>query len=262
MRNYTPETELVVVISPSSSWNLPPKNIALGNDEVHVWRAALNLTASYVQRLRQTLSTDEQARAERFHFQTDREHFVVARGLLRSILAGYLDVAPGQLRFGYSPYGKPTLAGEFEKHGICFNLSHSGGLVLYAVTRGRELGIDLERIRPDFADERIAEQFFSPRETAALRALPTSMQHVAFFNCWTRKEAFIKARGEGLSLPLDQFEVSLVPGAPAALLKTGGDALEASRWVLQELIAGTGYAAALAVEGHGWRIKCWQWSEA
>jgi 4'-phosphopantetheinyl transferase len=132
-------------------------------------------------------------------------------------------------------------------------------VALYAVARGREVGIDLEFIRRDLEVEQIAERFFSRRETATLRALPTDLRKYAFFLCWTRKEAYIKARGEGLSLPLDQFDVSLIPGEPAALLSAQPDSDEALRWSLQELTLASGYVAALAVEGRGWSLSCWQW---
>jgi len=253
--------ESTPTLTADTSWSSPSKNLILGDDEVHVWRAALNIKESRVQSLRRTLTADERARAERFHFQKDREHFIVARGLLRAILGRYLDVEPSQLRFSYSPYGKPSLAGEFNADALCFNLSHADGLALYAVTRGRQLGIDIERVRAELADEQVAERFFSPREVAVLRALSGNMQPLAFFNCWTRKEAYIKARGEGLSLPLDQFDVSLTPGVTAALLRTNGDPQEASRWRIQELAPGAGYVSALAVKGHHWRLKCWQWSK-
>ena len=129
---------------------------------------------------------------------------------------------------------------------------------LYAVARGRRLGVDIERVRADAADERVAEQFFAPGEVAALGAFSESMRPLAFFNCWTRKEAYIKARGEGLSLRLDQFEVSLAPGEPAALLSTSGDPQESARWSLRALDTDPGYVAALAVEGSGWSLRCWQ----
>jgi len=251
--------ESTPTLTADTSWSSPSKNLILGDDEVHVWRAALNIKESRVQSLRRTLTADERARAERFHFQKDREHFIVARGLLRAILGRYLDVEPSQLRFSYSPYGKPSLAGEFNADALCFNLSHADGLALYAVTRGRQLGIDIERVRAELADEQVAERFFSPREVAVLRALSGNMQPQAFFNCWTRKEAYIKARGEGLSLPLDQFDVSLAPGEPAALLRTSGDSQEAFRWLLRELAPGLGFVAALAVKGQSWQLKCYQW---
>jgi 4'-phosphopantetheinyl transferase len=207
------------------------------------------------------LAADEQARAERFYFERDREHFIAARGVLRTILGCYLNRVPECLSFCYSSHGKPALAGEPGGDAICFNVSHSHGVALYAVTRGREVGIDLERIRFDVAVAEIAERFFSRREVAMLRALPTEVQHQAFFRCWTRKEAYIKARGEGLSLPLDQFDVSLAPGEPAAVLGTQRDPSEASRWSLQELTPAPDYVAALAVEGHGWHLTCWQWPD-
>ena len=248
-------------MGPVFSWSRPPKDLVLGSAEVHVWRASLDLKALHIQSLQQTLVADERAKAGQFYFQKDREHFIVARGLLRVILGRYLHTEPSQLQFCYSHHGKPALSRKLAGDALRFNLSHSHGLALYAVTRGREIGVDLERIRPDLADEHIAEQFFSSLEIAALRALHTNIQKEAFFNCWTRKEAYIKAKGEGLSLPLDQFEVSLVPGEPAALLSTNGNPQEAFRWSLQELVPGSGFVAALAVEGHDWRVKCWQWPE-
>ncbi len=248
-------------IAPISSWSSPPRTLILGSDEVHVWRAVLDLKASGVQSLQQTLSEDERARAERFHFQKDRERFTVGRGMLRVILGRYLNKEPGQLRFYYGRHGKPSLARESGDDELRFNMSHSYGLALFAITQGREIGVDLEPIRTDLPHEEIAERFFTPREVAALRVLSASVQPQAFFNCWTRKEAYIKARGEGLTVRLDQFDVSLAPGEPAALLYNSRDLQEVCRWSLQELVPWPGYVAALAVEGAGWRLKCWQWPE-
>jgi 4'-phosphopantetheinyl transferase len=206
-----------------------------------------------------TLSEDEQARAERFYFQIDRERFIVARGALREILGVYLNRAAKSVLFCYGPHGKPVLAQDPGGNTIHFNMSHSHGVALYAVTRGREVGIDLEFIRESLEVEQLAERFFSQREIATLRGLPVSLRKHAFFLCWTRKEAYIKARGEGLSLPLEQFDVSLIPGEPAALLRTQGDPDETLRWSLQELGVDPGYVSALAVEGRGWSLSCWQW---
>jgi 4'-phosphopantetheinyl transferase len=200
-------------------------------------------------------------RATRFYFEKDRRHFIVARGVLRAILGRYLDLAPECLSFCYSSYGKPALSGEPDLNSIRFNLSHSYGVALYAVTRGREVGIDLERIRSDLAVAQIAARFFHRREIEMLRALPGEMQNRAFFRCWTRKEAYIKARGEGLSLPLDRFDVSLDPGEPGMVDGASRDPSEASRWSLQELNPIPGYAAAVAVEGHDWHLTCWQWPD-
>jgi len=233
----------------------------LGDDEVHVWRAMLDQTPSQIQRLLHNLAADEHVRAEQFYFERDRQHFIAARGVLRAILGGYLHRTPESLSFYYSSHGKPGLAGETDDDAIRFNVSHSHGVALFAVTRGREVGIDIEHIRFDLEVVEIAEQFFSPREVATLRALPIEAQRQAFFRCWTRKEAYIKARGEGLSLPLDQFDVSLAPGEPVAVLRAQRDPSEASRWSLQELTPAPGYAATLTVEGHGWHLTRWQWPD-
>ena len=248
------------IVSPVLPWCFPPDNLTLGSDEVHVWRASLNRTEAQVEILKHTLVAEELRRAGRYHFHKDREHFIVARGLLRTILGRYLNTEPGQVRFCYGAHGKPALSRVFGDETLRFNLSHSHGLALFAVSRGRELGVDLEYIQSHLAGDQIVERFFSPREVALLRALPKDVQREAFFIFWTRKEAFIKATGKGLSLPLNQFEVSLVSGEAITLLSANGDHQEASRWSLQTLAAGSGYAAAVCVEGHDWRLKGWQWS--
>ena len=243
-----------------AAWGVPPRGLTLGSNEVHVWRAALGQAPSQIDRFLPTLAADERARAERFHFPKDREHFVVARGALRAILGFYLNRAPECLSFAYSSHGKPAVVLESGEAPIRFNISHSRGVALYAVTCGREVGIDLEYMRSDLEVEQIAGRFFSRREIATLHALPAALRRYAFFLCWTRKEAYIKARGEGLSLALDQFDVSLIPGEPAALLGTRPDADEALRWSLLELTPGPPeYASALAVEGVGWSLALWQW---
>jgi 4'-phosphopantetheinyl transferase len=174
------------------------------------------------------------------------------------ILAQYLEATPERLRFQYTDFGKPFLIPEQNGPHLRFNVSHSNGLALYAVTFNREVGVDLEYMRPDLATMQLAAEFFSAHEFAALQRLPSRERIEGFFNCWTRKEAYVKARGEGLSLPLDQFDVSLVPGEQARLLDTPGDPKEAKRWSLRALSPGKGYAAALAVKGHSWRSRCWQ----
>jgi len=245
-------------ISDSAEWRPAPRALTLAPDEVHVWRASLEQPGSRVGELRALLSPEEGARAARFHFEKDRVHFVVARGVLRTLLGLYLASRPAELSFAYSPFGKPALAHAPGTRPILFNVSHSGGLALYAFTRGREVGVDVEQERADFTGDEIAERFFSAREVEALRAVGHDLRTRAFFNCWTRKEAYIKAVGEGLSRPLDSFAVSLAPGEPAALLYSA-DASETSRWSLRELSPAPGYAAALAVEGHGWRLLCYDW---
>jgi 4'-phosphopantetheinyl transferase len=240
-------------------WRSSPAELTLSSAEVHVWRARLDLDAWCVEPLHHHLSADELQRAARFHFPRDRRRYTVARGVLRHILGRYLRRPPSELRFRYSAYGKPALADAFADAEVRFNVSHSHEMALFAVTSGREVGVDIEYLGREIRGEEIAERFFSAHERANLRALPAEMRHQAFFNCWTRKEAYIKAHGEGLSLPLDQFDVSLAPGEPAALLATRSDPQEALRWSLQTLTPGPSYVAALAVEGRGWQLTRWHW---
>jgi 4'-phosphopantetheinyl transferase len=234
----------------------------LGTRDVHVWRVCLEQREASVERLRQLLSSDEQARADRFHFDIDRRHFIVARGSLRTILSRYLEIAPAEIQFSYESHGKPRIASaNSQAERLKFNVAHSGGLALHAFTLVGEIGIDLEHIRPEFTGDDIARRFFSAPEVARLDKLPTQTRHEAFFNCWTRKEAFIKAKGVGLSLALDQFDVTLAPAEPAALLRTYWDENEAARWSLQAIDPGSGYAGAVALEAHDWQLSCWQMEE-
>lgn len=244
------------------AWSAPPEPPALGPDEVHVWRVRLEQPGPLLGRLRALLDAGEAGRAERFHFARDRDRFVVARGVLRVLLGSYLGVGPETLGFAYNPFGKPSLRHGEAAPPLRFNLSHSHGLALYAFARDRELGVDVERVRAEFASEEVAESFFSAREAGALRGLGPALRTAAFFNCWTRKEAYIKAVGEGLSRPLESFTVSLTPGEPAALLSVEGDPAETRRWSLMELEPAPGYAAALAAERPGWRLSCYEWSDA
>lgn len=241
-------------------WTIPTELLTLPEDEIHVWRASQYCPPSQFQEFELTLAEDERSRAARFCLQKDREQYVVTRGILRALLGMYVGENPSRLRFAYTPYGKPSLSHECQNLGICFNVSHSGGLAILAFTRNREVGVDIEQIRSDFASQEIAERFFSAREARMLRSLGNEVRDVAFFNCWTRKEAYIKAVGEGLSMPLHQFDVSLAPGEPAALLCTRPDRREALRWNLRELIPGPGFVAAIAVRSGGALLKCWQWA--
>jgi 4'-phosphopantetheinyl transferase len=239
-------------------WAQPPVPLRLEKGEVHLWRARLDLPAAAVEALALTLSPDEQERAARFRVPQVRARFTAARAILRDILGGYLGCHPSAVLFGYREHGKPFLAAGHEED-LRFNLSHSHGLALYGVCRGREIGIDLERIRHDREHDRLARRFFSPAEAAALQGLPPEQRVEAFFQCWTRKEAYLKARGEGLAAPLASFEVTLAPGEPAALRNVAGDPREAGRWWLAAIQPGSGYAGALAVEGPPLAVRTWEW---
>ncbi|OGQ77556.1 MAG: hypothetical protein A3F90_11835 [Deltaproteobacteria bacterium RIFCSPLOWO2_12_FULL_60_19] len=240
-----------------SPWNGPPEFIDLLPDEVHVWRAPLSVSPSQLQTLAPILAAAERQRAERFHFEKDRGEFIAGRAMLRTLLGRYLHREPSQLEFNYGASGKPRLAGEDSS--LRFNLSHSHGIALYAFSRDREIGIDVEQVRSNADAEKIAERFFSAQEVAVFRDLPACQREKAFFDCWTRKEAYIKAKGDGLTAALDAFSVSLSPGEPAALLHVRDDPREVSRWSLRELEPGPGYAGAIIVEGNDWRLECWEW---
>lgn len=231
-------------------------DIELTTAEIHIWLASLDQPVSQFQSL---LSMDERIRAERFHFDEHRKRFIIRRGILRTILGCYLSVEPSRLQFCYGRNGKPALADPFGKGKVSFNLSHSEGIALYAFIRNCEIGLDVEHIREISEMGQIAERFFSARENAAFQALPKSKKKEAFFNCWTRKEAFIKATGDGLTWPLDKFDVSLVPGEPAGLLRIEGDSKAASRWSIVELKPSSNNIAAVAYEGHDFQLTCFNW---
>jgi 4'-phosphopantetheinyl transferase len=243
--------------NPSPDWVLPPKDPTLEDREIHVWRALLDVKESQRNDLLRTLSAEERQRTERFRFQRDREHFVTSRGFLRAVLARYLRTEPKRIRFRESRYGKPEIEEKGSWAPLQFSVSHSQGLALYAVACRRNVGVDVEKVRSvDHA--KIAGRFFSRGEISALLALPSELQREAFYDCWTRKEAFVKARGEGLSLGLNQFEVSLGPGQECSLLKTAWDEAEPARWSIRALRPSPGYAGAIAFEGKGMEIRYWQ----
>jgi 4'-phosphopantetheinyl transferase len=231
--------------------------LSLPQDEVHLWRVDLESIGADEFRWQQVLSADELARAASFHFSRDRQRFVAARAWLRTILAGYLRTDPRSLTFSYSKKEKPSLGPDFAGSDVRFNVSHSGGIALLAFTRGREIGVDVELLRRDSDLEGISRRFFSAHEQRQLAALPDEEKIEGFFRCWTRKEAYIKATGDGLSLPLDQFDVSVEPGTSNALLATRPDHLEAGHWLLREVKGGPGYIAALCVRGQDWKLHDW-----
>jgi 4'-phosphopantetheinyl transferase len=224
-------------------------------NEVHVWRARLDTAWSWT--FDEALSMEDRARADRFRFESDRRKFCVARASLRLILARYLKTRAGRLQIDTGEFGKPYFADAKASQGLRFNLSHSNQLALIAISRDREVGVDIEYVRPNFVTDEVAAHFFSPAEAEVLGSLPLAEKTQSFFNCWTRKEAYIKARGEGLSCPLDQFDVTVAPGAPAMLLNSRIDSKEVSRWSFQELSPEPGYAATVAVERGFSRLVLW-----
>ena len=230
----------------------------LSTSAIHVWEFALDDLSRQTAQLRTVLDSDELARAGRFHFQEHRDHFIATHGLLRMVLAQYVNLSPVKIRYDYNAHGKPTLGSQIKSADLRFNLSHSRNVALLALARAREVGIDIEYCRTDFDYETLANRFFSANEVEELFALPSHLRHKAFFLCWTRKEAYIKARGEGLSRPLREFDVTLSPEVPAKLLQTRWDVNDAKRWSLVNLDVRPQYAAAVAVEGQDYQLSRWR----
>ena len=243
------------------SWQSSSHTLILALGAIHLWQVCLEVDSCQLKALNQQLSVDEQARSTRFRNQNDRERYIVAHGSLRTILSRYLETAPARLAFQHNAYGKPFLHPSCSEH-IRFNMSRSGGLSLIAVAKEREVGVDIERIRHLNDSMQIAEQFFCPAECSFLGLLVPEERRQAFFRYWTLKEAFVKGRGQGLSIPLDQFEVCFQGEKPILRGASGRDGVDTGDWSLLELNPHPGYAAALAVEGRMGSISFWRLDHA
>jgi len=219
--------------------------VPLAADEIHVW--SLPLRPDGIEQAGSPLSADERKRAARYLLPAERDRFTLGRGRLRRILAGYLDADPRALTFGANVHGKPHLSGQWFGS-VEFNVSHSGGLVVIAVAKD-PVGVDVEEIRPDVAHSEIAARFFSARERADLASLPAAARTRAFFDCWVRKEAYVKAKGLGFAVALESFSVSLLPTQSARLVASSGHPDDVDRWALHAFEPAPGYAAAVAAWG-------------
>ncbi|MGB5478010.1 MAG: 4'-phosphopantetheinyl transferase superfamily protein [Thermoanaerobaculia bacterium] len=227
--------------------------------EVHVWRLSLDDPQWELGDLEALLSDDERTRCSHFGLEDLRRRFIVRRGLLRSILASYRQVEPRKLRFEYGSQGKPRIVGELALESLQFNAAHSHGMALIAVALRRDVGIDLEKIREEVEHDEIAARYFAPSERAFLARQPPESRLAFFFDLWTYKEAFIKLRGGGLSIPLNGFEVQFVPGESIARIADLGAPPSDSAWYVQKLEAAPGVAAALALDGLVPRITMSDW---
>jgi 4'-phosphopantetheinyl transferase len=221
----------------------------IASGDLHIWRYALEVLPELSRVAESLLSSDELARAARFHFPIHRGRYVAGRAQLRRILASYLKIAPASITFTYSEFGKPAVPPALNPAALAFNVSHSESLCVVAVSHIPLLGIDVERVRSDFGGEEVAQSNFAPAEFRELSSLPTDVRPQAFFNCWTRKEAYVKALGAGLQTPLDGFEVSLRPGDPARFLRGA-----ATDWKLHSFAAAEGFQAAIAYRGDEARL--------
>ncbi|OQY27678.1 MAG: hypothetical protein B6244_09755 [Candidatus Cloacimonetes bacterium 4572_55] len=239
-------------------WQTPPDRIDLPENHVHVWNAELNHPLSIIGYFRAILSEDERARADRFYFDRDRNRYISARGTLRYIIGEYLSTAPDRIRFQYSEHGKPRVS--FPSDSVSFNLSHSHQRALYGFIKKGRIGIDVEYVRSNMDEMGIARRFFSASEADDLLKLTGNERLLGFFRCWTRKEAYIKALGHGLTHPLGKFGVSLLPDQPTALLFSDMDPAEPKRWRMCDLSPGQGYVAALAIEKRGAPLELFKWA--
>ena len=226
---------------------------ALAENELHVWRASLDWSGAILNRLENTLNAEERTRAERFLVPHARDRFVGARGILRELLGAYLGLDAAKVRLGYGPQGKPFLSPEHNSR-ICFSVSHSHEMGLFVFASGQEVGVDIEQVKPDFRGMEIATHFFSEEETAGLAKLPPKLAEEAFFGCWTRKEAYVKARGHGLSVPLRSFTVSFTE--KQQLVPDEGGVL----WSCYALAPAIGFTGAVVVAGQNWKLKYLEWT--
>jgi 4'-phosphopantetheinyl transferase len=245
--------------APQPDGAAPPGPVALRPAEVHLWRVVVSSPAAGDAAAAGALSEDERMRASRFRFEVDRRHFVAAHAALRGVLASYLGAAPASLEFGAGVHGKPFLDGPAHGRSLRFSLSHSGELALVAVCLDREVGADVESVRPRGDLEGFVERYLSPREREALARIPPGDRLRAFFEIWTLKEAYLKACGDGLARELDAFDVTL-GDAPSRLVAVRDRSGEEVRWTLQRVEVGEDFAAALAVEGRGWQVRQFDWS--
>jgi 4'-phosphopantetheinyl transferase len=236
----------------SLPWLPAAKAPVLAQNELHVWRASLDLGPAILQRLESTLNHQERERAARFLVPHSRDHFIAGRGIVPELLGGYLSIDAVEVAMTYGKQGKPALAPAHNSK-ISFNVSHSRGIGLFVFASGQEVGVDIEQVRADFKGMEIASRFFSERETAELAKVPSEAASEAFFGCWTRKEAYVKAHGQGLGIPLRSFTVEFSENEQV-LRDEGG-----ARWSCYAVAPGRGFAGAVVAAGENWRVRFWEW---
>ena len=237
------------------SWTAAPLALEAKRNEIHIWR--LNANDPNVALLASNATEAEQSHAKRYRLPASRNEFIVARGFIRFVLGRYLSIPPGSVRIRAGQHGKPELAGDFHRDRLTFNLAHSAGVILVAITVGHQIGIDIEFLDSKVQFSEIARTIFSQTEQSWLSQLPDDQRQLNYFRCWTRKEAFVKALGEGLSDRIRQVEI--VPAAVGLLARVAGIPA-GDRWMIKDLDAGDRFAAALAVSNRDCRVRLWDWS--
>jgi len=248
-----------VANSQPDNWRPQRQADQLHQSEVHLWSVSFDTPSEKLGYFRSTLSADEKERADRFLKIEDRELYTITRGALRSLLGAYLAIEPREVEFAYNTLGKPSLAGMGVQAALNFSVSHSGAQALLGFARGRRIGVDLERVSADADVLELAERYFSSNEFETLRSLTAEMQHEAFYCGWTRKEAYLKARGEGIFFGLERVEVSLVPGERAIIKKVSDDPNVSENWILEHLLPAPNYIGAVAAEGHDITFRFFRW---
>jgi len=246
-------------MTPHAHWQRPLPHVDVAAAEVHVWRVSLDAFAQRDAPHLSRLSEHELQRASRFRFEADRRRFIYSHAALRGILAIYLDASPATLLFAEGAHGKPFLLDPSRGRSLRFSLSHSGDLALVAVSREREVGVDLERVRPGKDFVGVADRFFSPAERDALARVAPDDRQRAFLAAWVLKEAYLKACGEGLLRRLDAFDVTIGDEEQPRLLAVRDRVGDEARWSLRHVDPGEGFVAALSVEGRGWRLRTLMW---
>jgi len=255
VRGYAAGTARARQRAPDAEWLRMGEVPILDLDAVHVWRADVDSFARTVPMLARLLDTAESSRARAFHAVIDADRYVIAHGLLRALLGRYVDADPAALRFETGLYGKPRLDAAMYGSGLRFNMSHTYDMIVFAFARERDVGVDVERWTPEVECLELAQQFFSRAESAALAALPRDAQRAAFFDCWSRKESYIKATGLGVSHGLDHFDVTLAPDDGAALVADRSAPDATHRWCMRDLELARGHSGAVVAEGMDWRLE-------
>lgn len=222
---------------------------------IHVWYCSISKNESKLPEFEQLLSEDEKKKSIKFKFKKDRNSYIISRGIVRKLLGSYLSIAPAEIKFEYTPYGKPYLA----NNRLNFNISHSGDMAVFAFVLKSDIGVDVEKVKEDFDVLELAQNFFSKKEIEAMKRIPEKQWSRAFHRCWTRKEAFIKAEGSGLSFPLNRFAVSLDDDHQADLLETDWDATEKSNWSLFSFIPREQYIVAIALRNQNIAAEYFNW---
>jgi len=237
-------------------WSQEPKESSLLDDEVHVWRASLNCSWGSLNRLWATLSGDEQARASEYVFAEDRDHYVAARGILRTILGRYLQRPAAAIVFDYGSAGKPRIRLDASESPLFFNLSHSHGIAVFGFSKRREIGIDVELVRPDIVETQLVEEVLTSVEILDWLAMQPSEQVEAFFTAWTRKEAYAKALGVGLGMQFNALTMPIVPKETVELASA-----DHGFWTLRKIVPAKGYTGAVAAQGKDWYLVLSNWLE-